>query len=937
MKHSPGGPFDAVRWFCRDGTVLPPRPNACDDHGGGLQHGRWSARAKLLRHNGYRIATVLASLDPAPFLGPEPDVDALAQILIERFLMLADDGWIFRGARSNRGSLQAEDESAGAQRLLKALLSQPFWQAPERFALLREAARLLPLQRDEATASRVRRLAAEIAKLDGAFGSLRTKIHDQPDPDDASRVREYALRQGVPALAERYGELATAIQALHTDTGARAGLEQAAIHTPDPDLYETLWSAADWLREARGPEQRLDAAGRVLEGLRDAFPGATPPDSALELLQASLLVEQEFFLAGSALSQQLPQASRLHRLAWLEDSLRALYGVGFIGRRHFETARASLGRIVRARRLTVAGYGEEVSYLARAPEWSARGLAFHFEPAEQRLLPLEPLVALFTPDRLRGSPLLFTASLLDALVADAHRLAGISHELFGRRVGSGLRALNPGLARGVLYARSDGPAHSLDPRGIHLLPASTPELPPVAGILTRGEGSSLSHVQLLARNLGIPNAVIGSKLLARVVAHDTRPAVLAVSPRGVVRLAHDGPAWNDVFGARESDASLEIRPDVAALDLSVVDFAPLTALRADDSGRICGPKGANLGELAHVFGDAVPDGFVIPFGVFRRLLDQPLEPGGPSVFEWMRQRYDALARLPSGATRERETAAFLARLRSWIESAEPGDAFRAKLIEGLGRLGPDGSFGVFVRSDTNVEDLPGFTGAGLNRTEPNVVGYANVLPAIRRVWASPFSERAFAWRQAHMPEPEYVFPAVVVQRSFDSEKSGVMVTADVDTGSPDWLSVAVNEGVGGAVEGQAAESLRIALAGDDVRFLARATAPERVVLAPAGGVRRERASGAEAVLQPHEIAELIALAGRVRERLASAAGDDGQPAPVDIEFAFRDGRLALLQIRPFVESRRARRDGYLQSLDAVFHERARATVTLRDVPEEPSS
>jgi phosphoenolpyruvate synthase/pyruvate phosphate dikinase len=46
----------------------------------------------------------------------------------------------------------------------------------------------------------------------------------------------------------------------------------------------------------------------------------------------------------------------------------------------------------------------------------------------------------------------------------------------------------------------------------------------------------------------------------------------------------------------------------------------------------------------------------------------------------------------------------------------------------------------------------------------------------------------------------------VVQLGFPAEKSGVMVTADVDTGSRDWLSVAVNEGVGGAVDGQATES-----------------------------------------------------------------------------------------------------------------------------------
>ncbi len=90
--------------------------------------------------------------------------------------------------------------------------------------------------------------------------------------------------------------------------------------------------------------------------------------------------------------------------------------------------------------------------------------------------------------------------------------------------------------------------------------------------------------------------------------------------------------------------------------------------------------------------------------------------------------------------------------------------------------------GVFVRSDTNVEDLPGFTGAGLNLTVPNVVGFEAVVKAIQQVWASPFTERAYAWRQSHMTQPEHVYPAVLLLKTFASEKSGVLVTADVETG-----------------------------------------------------------------------------------------------------------------------------------------------------------
>jgi hypothetical protein len=938
LKASPQGPFRAIKWFCSDGTVHPPRPYPCGTRGGGVQHGEWSARVQELRGDGYAIANVLSTLLVDRYVGPAPDTDALGQLLIERFLMRVDDGWIFRGARSYRGALQAEDEEAGARRLLLAMLADPWWRAPERFAFVREATRQLPLQADAASAATVRHQALQIAEKDRAFMSLRAKIHNLPDAGDAAKVREYAAARGRVELASAYEELAASIDTLYAQSGAVATLETAARQTGDPALAEKFSLAAQKLATVRKPSERLDVAGRILEALREAFPGAATPEAALDLLEASLALEDEFFVAANGLTTRLPGATRRERLAWIEDTLRALYGVGFLSRRQLEGSRASLQTLVTVPALGLDTYRSELRYLARAPEWSDRALAFHFGPAEAKLAPLEPLVHLFRQDRLRGSPLLFYTGVVDSLVLDANQLAGIEHEILGERVGAGLRALNPGLARGVLYAQAGDqlPEH-VDPDGIYLLPESTSDLPRVAGILTRGEGSSLSHVQLLARNLGIPNVVVGEAALPRVRALHGQRVVLAVSPAGVVRIARDGPQWDPVFGTQRVVSDVVIRPDLAKLDLSQTRLIPLSELRAEDSGRLSGPKGANLGTLKATFPEQVPDGFVIPFGVFRKVLDQPLEPGGPSVWDWMRQNYAELARLPEGPARERATSAFLTRLRAWIAQVDPGPAFRGELRAALDRIGPDGSFGVFVRSDTNVEDLPGFTGAGLNLTVPNVVGYQNVLAALHEVWASPFTERSFGWRQNHMELPEYVFPAVTVQRSFPSEKSGVLVTSDVDTGRMGWLTVAVSEGVGGAVDGQAAESLLVNEASGRVRVLAQASAPTKAVLAPAGGLARTPASGAERLLEPGEIAQLIALSRDVARRFTTLRDAQGRPIPADVEFAFRNGRLTLLQIRPLNESKSAQRNAYLLELDAQLRARGNAGVARDAVPkQEPS-
>jgi len=429
--------------------------------------------------------------------------------------------------------------------------------------------------------------------------------------------------------------------------------------------------------------------------------------------------------------------------------------------------------------------------------------------------------------------------------------------------------------------------------------------------------------------------VVGRELLPTVRKRSGDDVVLAVSPGGVVELSQYDLRWEKIFGAAESsEHKLVIRPDLEKLDLDNHDLLPLSTLRATDSGRTSGPKGANLGELKFAFGDMVPNGFVIPFGVFRQLLDTPVKTGGPSVFEWMKSSYDDIEAAKGKPEKQQKmVSSFLSRLRRWIHEAPlPPDFERALRAQLKTSFGADGTYGVFVRSDTNVEDLPGFTGAGLNLTVFNVVGYDNVIAALRDVWASPFEERAYGWRQENMKDPEYVFPAVVVQRAVPSEKSGVMVTADVESGSMDWLSVAVNEGVGGAVDGQASESLLINIHTGETRFLAQATASTRAALDSSGGIVHPPASGATSVLTTAEISQLIELACEVPERFDTLREADGSPVPADIEFAFLRGRLVLLQIRPFVESKSAQSNSYLAGLDAGLAAKGQQKVDVSGIP-----
>jgi hypothetical protein len=237
-----------------------------------------------------------------------------------------------------------------------------------------------------------------------------------------------------------------------------------------------------------------------------------------------------------------------------------------------------------------------------------------------------------------------------------------------------------------------------------------------------------------------------------------------------------------------------------------------------------------------------------------------------------------------------------------------------------------------VRSDTNVEDLAGFTGAGLNLTLPNVIGVDNVIDAIPRVWASPFTARAFAWRQSHMDTPEHVYPAVLLLQSVSNDKSGVLVTQDIDTGDRSVLSVAVNEGVGGAVDGQSAESLRINTRDGSVRVLAMATAPWRRNPVSSGGVEKVPTSGSDTVLQPDEVRQLIQFSKELPQKFPSITDDEGNPAPADVEFGFLNGKLNLFQLRPFLESKQARGSSYLNNMDKALAGRLDQKVKMQEIP-----
>ena len=104
---------------------------------------------------------------------------------------------------------------------------------------------------------------------------------------------------------------------------------------------------------------------------------------------------------------------------------------------------------------------------------------------------------------------------------------------------------------------------------ILVVPETLADLPPVNGLLTAFEGNQLSHVQLLARNLGVPNVVVSRELLTSLGEQQGRYVELLASKGGVVSIALAEPnAADAAVSIEQTNSDVLIRVDETKLDLS---------------------------------------------------------------------------------------------------------------------------------------------------------------------------------------------------------------------------------------------------------------------------------------------------------------------------------------------------------------------------------
>jgi hypothetical protein len=404
-------------------------------------------------------------------------------------------------------------------------------------------------------------------------------------------------------------------------------------------------------------------------------------------------------------------------------------------------------------------------------------------------------------------------------------------------------------------------------------------LPPVAGIITTKPSTPLSHINLLAKSWGVPNAYI--KNADELFKQYNGWWVSFETMRDAYTIKRADQDQLKVYQER-----LLQRRDVMTpkFDLKVARLADLQQQHAN-SVVAYGAKSANLGELmnAKLQGVTIPGGFTLPFYYYDQFLkENKLDDGIYDMMNDQKFVHDPAYR------RDRLTA-----MRERIQKGTINDKLKHELLRKV-HAEFQGK-GLFVRSSTNSEDLPNFNGAGLYSTVPNVLDDAQLLEAIKTVWASVWNFEAYEARERAGIDHSKVFMAVLIQQGINSESSGVMITRDpYNAQNKGAIYISAKRGLGmKVVEGKKiAEQILYQPQANAIQMLTRSGEDSLLTFDEKGGIKEVPIIGDRAVLTDEVIRRLVQAATTIRRIF----GQKDQ----DIEWAYMRGQIYIVQSRPYI-------------------------------------
>lgn len=292
---------------------------------------------------------------------------------------------------------------------------------------------------------------------------------------------------------------------------------------------------------------------------------------------------------------------------------------------------------------------------------------------------------------------------------------------------------------------------------------------------------------------------------------------------------------------------------------------------------IVGGKGANLGEM--IKNDfLVPQGFVIITDAYQRFINDN---------KIIKEIDNLDLALKNNHVEDLEKLS--GKIKSAFELGEIPQEIKIEIEFILKELNMTN---VAIRSSSTAEDLPGISFAGQYSTYLNISEKEEIFKYIKKCWASLWNSRAVLYRAKQNISNKDIGHSVVVQQMINSEKSGILFTANPVNGRRDEVLINSSWGLGEAiVSGEVSPdqwvmskdgSVKEELISEKKLMTVRTEKGINLVNTPFEKVK-------EKTLKISELNELLNIATNIEKYFG-----DHQ----DIEWAYQNGQFYIVQSRP---------------------------------------
>ena len=442
-------------------------------------------------------------------------------------------------------------------------------------------------------------------------------------------------------------------------------------------------------------------------------------------------------------------------------------------------------------------------------------------------------------------------------------------------------ALNRGVGFGVLRVEDPANPSSTPPtvRDVVIFKNIPNDLSHVAGIITEGPQTPLSHINLKAQQNKTPNAFIKDA---------STDANIAPLIGQVVKYEVTQNGSYEIRAATQQEAEQwlqSVRPPKAQVpgrDLAQRKILPAAQLDAGQA-KAYGAKTANLAELGKLLPGSTPQPvFGVPFAAY----DDFMKENG--LYAVAQAMMDDPRFQSDPAYREQQLTAFRRRIRN---AAVPV-SWSAELATAQAQFGANQP--IRARSSTNNEDLLGFNGAGLYDSYTHRPNEGHLENTVKQTWASLWNFRAFEEREFWRIDHLTAAMGVTLQPNFDDEiVNGVAITKNIY--DPNWPGFYINSQVGESLvtnpqPGAVPEEMLVSAIGPQGEYEVQR-------------LRRSTESGGKPVMTDAQLQELVHAMERIQSHFQRVYNRVGDPTfAMDIEFKFDlNGKLVVKQARPVVQ------------------------------------